>query len=298
MCFWFLMFHVCFSTSPEPKRESRLTSIIDQLLSNKTKDMHQAEGDKENFCESQDRKSTASPASLDNGSKTPTNQNAKRGVPVDADRLVVNCGKNSFDAVVQCEDTDQRSSDNGVSNSPTRQSPWTLGDSSGGETQDKDHQGSSPEAQHENSSLTKNTDLNCLPGTDYKASPGGGQRQLGISPFHSSPISRNNDMLPVSLGSINLPVKTERLSPEFEYSSPSLSPHSPNPARAFPASISLGFGLRSAFPPSSPGLERYSSAGLACGVSALKQMEMMTRNYSDFMRGLAAKYNNQHNQER
>ncbi|XP_076320508.1 uncharacterized protein LOC143230584 isoform X2 [Tachypleus tridentatus] len=285
------------STSPEPKRESRLTSIIDQLLSNKTKDMHQADGDSEKVCEDHVRKSTTSPPSQDNGSVTPANQNANGGVPVDADPLIVNCEKNSFDAVAQCEETDQRSSDNGVSNSPTRRSPWTLGDSSGGETQEKDHQGSSPEAQHDNNSITKSTELNCLPGTDYKASPGGGQRQLGISPFHSSLISRNNDMLPVSLGSVHVPVKTERLSPEFDYSSPSLSPHSPNPARTFPASISLGLGLRSAFPPSSPGLERYSSVGLACGVSALKQMEMMTRNYSDFMRGLAAKYNNQQNQE-
>ncbi|XP_013784168.1 polyhomeotic-like protein 2 [Limulus polyphemus] len=101
------------------------------------------------------------------------------------------------------------------------------------------------------------------------------------------------DTLPASAFSVEtipLPLKPERLSPEFESSSPSVSPHSPNPARAFPSAVGLGFGgLRTPVPP--------SSTGLACGASALKQMEMMTRNYSEFMRSLAAKYNNQNSQE-
>lgn len=138
-------------------------------------------------------------------------------------------------------------------------------------------------------------------------------------------------------------VKSERFSPEIDSSlSPSLSPHSPSPARGFPspgpAALALGafgLGLRTnatsssssvpAFPHQSAGggiLDRFSpvvglggssahhpqlnhsSTGVGGGVPAtagstpaIKQMEMMTRNYSDFMRSLAAKYNNQNSQD-
>ncbi|XP_054721481.1 uncharacterized protein LOC129231235 [Uloborus diversus] len=92
----------------------------------------------------------------------------------------------------------------------------------------------------------------------------------------------------------------ERATPEPDLSSsPSLSPHSPSPGRAFPSLLVPGFGLAglrvsSAAPFSPPGLERYSPA---TGNPAIKQMEMMTRNYSDFMRSLAAKYNQNNAQE-
>lgn len=79
--------------------------------------------------------------------------------------------------------------------------------------------------------------------------------------------------------------KTETGSPEPESSSsPSLSPHSP-------AFLVPGFGLSALRVTSAPQLERFSNP-------AIKQMEMMTRNYSDFMRSLAAKYNQNNAQDR
>ncbi|XP_013779966.2 uncharacterized protein LOC106464375 isoform X1 [Limulus polyphemus] len=294
------------STSPEPKRESRLTSIIDQLLSNKTKDMHQTdddnkrnEKDTESFCEKQ----SSDPESQDNDSEGTLNREI-RSTRSDTNQSDTNCGEKSFDHVIQTTRADQQL--RCASTSPTRRSPGNYGSPStcSTETQNKDYQGSSPGAQLENSTRKTSTEGIFPAGTDYKAPPGGGQQQqLGASAFScsSSIISLNNDMptdmLLTARDSTTLPVKPERLSPEFESSSPSVSPHSPNSSRAFPSTLGLGFGLRGAFPPSSPGLERCTSSGLACGASALKQMEMMTRNYSDFMRCLAAKYNNQNNQE-
>lgn len=90
--------------------------------------------------------------------------------------------------------------------------------------------------------------------------------------------------------------KTERGSPEPESSSsPSLSPHSPSPARAFPSLLVPGFGLAALRVASAP---QFSPPGLATANPAIKQMEMMTRNYSDFMRSLAAKYNQNNAQDR
>ncbi|XP_071043417.1 uncharacterized protein [Parasteatoda tepidariorum] len=107
----------------------------------------------------------------------------------------------------------------------------------------------------------------------------------------SSNAGHNNNATP----------KTDRGTPEPESSSsPSISPHSPSPARAFPSLLVPGFGLAglrvSSTAPFSPppGLERFSPA---TGNPAIKQMEMMTRNYSDFMRSLAAKYNQNNTQD-
>ncbi|XP_022257125.1 uncharacterized protein LOC111089257, partial [Limulus polyphemus] len=57
------------STSPEPKRESRLTTIIDQLLSNKTKDKHLTEVYNKRSCKGRENlyeNQPHSPASQDN----------------------------------------------------------------------------------------------------------------------------------------------------------------------------------------------------------------------------------------
>lgn len=75
-------------------------------------------------------------------------------------------------------------------------------------------------------------------------------------------------------------VKVERYSPEPDDISPSQSPSS---GRASVAESSA--------------TDYFSANNLLCGTPVIKQMEMMTRNYSDFMRSLAAKYNNQHAQE-
>ncbi|XP_035217977.1 polyhomeotic-like protein 2 [Stegodyphus dumicola] len=105
----------------------------------------------------------------------------------------------------------------------------------------------------------------------------------------SSAAGHNNNAAP----------KTERGTPEPESSSsPSISPHSPSPARAFPALLVPGFnlaGLRvNTAAPFSPPPGGFSPA---TGNPAIKQMEMMTRNYSDFMRSLAAKYNQNNAQD-
>lgn len=84
-------------------------------------------------------------------------------------------------------------------------------------------------------------------------------------------------------------IKVERLSPESDAASPQSSP---SPARVFPPGLGFVLGLRPGLvpPPGHPFPPGVSAATLAA--PALKQMEMMTRNYSDFMRSLAAKYNN------
>ncbi|GFR34042.1 sterile alpha motif domain-containing protein 11 [Trichonephila clavata] len=97
----------------------------------------------------------------------------------------------------------------------------------------------------------------------------------------------------------NAPPKADRGTPDAESSSsPSISPHSPSPGRGFPTLLAPTFGglrVNSVAPFSPPpGLERFSPA---TGNPAIKQMELMTRNYSDFMRCLAAKYNQNNNQE-
>ncbi|XP_076365399.1 uncharacterized protein LOC143254308 isoform X2 [Tachypleus tridentatus] len=290
------------STSPEPRRESRLTSIIDQLLSNKTKDKHltevynkRSEKLRENLYENQPH----SPASDNNDSDGQHHQKTT------VDKPSVICTKNNFDIVVETTQPDRQPPVNRESPTSTGKFPASSPSNDTSQTQTYDQQGSSRGAQLGNG--TNKAEGICPPGTDYKAPPGGGQRQLEAPSFgySLSATSRANDMptdtLPasaISLESVPFPLKPERLSPEFESSSPSVSPHSPNPARAFPSTVGLGFGLRAApFPPSSTGLERYTSSGLVCGASALKQMEMMTRNYSEFMRSLAAKYNNQNSRE-
>ncbi|CAL1280375.1 unnamed protein product [Larinioides sclopetarius] len=97
----------------------------------------------------------------------------------------------------------------------------------------------------------------------------------------------------------NAPPKADRGTPDAESSSsPSISPHSPSPGRGFPTLLAPSFGglrVNSVAPFSPPpGLERFSPA---TGNPAIKQMELMTRNYSDFMRCLAAKYNQNNTQE-
>lgn len=92
-------------------------------------------------------------------------------------------------------------------------------------------------------------------------------------------------------------VKVERLSPESDTASPQSSP---SPARVFPPGLGFVLGLRPGLVPGHPfppGVTASAAAQaavdrLTLAAPALKQMEMMTRNYSDFMRSLAAKYNN------
>ncbi|CAN8016912.1 unnamed protein product, partial [Ixodes persulcatus] len=92
-------------------------------------------------------------------------------------------------------------------------------------------------------------------------------------------------------------IKVERLSPESDTASPQSSP---SPARVFPPGLGFVLGLRPGLVPGHPfppGVTAAAAAQaavdrLTLAAPALKQMEMMTRNYSDFMRSLAAKYNN------
>ncbi|KAH9376957.1 hypothetical protein HPB48_002728 [Haemaphysalis longicornis] len=92
-------------------------------------------------------------------------------------------------------------------------------------------------------------------------------------------------------------IKLERLSPESDTASPQSSP---SPARVFPPGLGFVLGLRPGLVPGHPfppGVIAAAAAQAAVdrqtlAAPALKQVEMMTRNYSDFMRSLAAKYNN------
>ncbi|KAH6933096.1 hypothetical protein HPB50_012092 [Hyalomma asiaticum] len=92
-------------------------------------------------------------------------------------------------------------------------------------------------------------------------------------------------------------IKVERLSPESDTASPQSSP---SPARVFPPGLGFVLGLRPGLVPGHPfppGVIAAAAAQAAVdrqtlAAPALKQVEMMTRNYSDFMRSLAAKYNN------
>lgn len=89
---------------------------------------------------------------------------------------------------------------------------------------------------------------------------------------------------------INDSIKSERLTPE----EPSLHSSSPRMPPGFPAGLGFMLGLRGAQSPGSPHSVNTANGPFAAQLAAapaIKQMELMTRNYSDFMRSLAAKYN-------
>lgn len=99
----------------------------------------------------------------------------------------------------------------------------------------------------------------------------------------------NGGALDVQNNNIKQEVKSERLSPNIDNSS---SPRSNTPSSSYPGT-----------PPGMTGADRGSSPSSSSSAAAipphgtpgphLKNMEqMMNRNYSDFMRSLAAKYNN------
>lgn len=111
---------------------------------------------------------------------------------------------------------------------------------------------------------------------------GGGSRRSTNMNGGALDVQNNN--------SIKQEVKSERLSPNIDANSS--SPRSNTPSSSYPGT-----------PPGMTGADRGSSPSSSSSAAAipphgttgphLKNMEqMMNRNYSDFMRSLAAKYNN------
>ncbi|XP_064459430.1 polyhomeotic-proximal chromatin protein-like isoform X2 [Ornithodoros turicata] len=222
------------SVSPEPKRESRLTSIIDQLLISKTKNYLQQSNDtsKSNHQNHKDR-SAPSPAH---------EQGHTTSRP---------CSPLSRSSGAAGESHDRLDSDV----SDLRSSSVASG---------------SEEENFDKPATTSNG----VAGTTVS-------RRKRSTPSSAAAPSNGTALLTGD-------IKVERLSPESDAASPQSSP---SPARVFPPGLGFVLGLRPGLvPPGHPFPPGVSAATLAA--PALKQMEMMTRNYSDFMRSLAAKYNN------
>ncbi|XP_037282285.2 uncharacterized protein LOC119175366 isoform X2 [Rhipicephalus microplus] len=248
------------SASPEPKRESRLTSIIDQLLINKTKDYLQQCSDltKSTNHHNNSNDTSQSPA-LDPGTHS-----SQPSSPL---------SRNS--AGTGAENTDRLDSD--VSDR------LSSSIASGSEEEPLDKPASS--------GATSN-------GGVVGVGPAAGVTTASRRKRSSAAASQ---LLPVN-GTALLThpasdIKVERLSPESDTASPQSSP---SPARVFPPGLGFVLGLRPGLVPGHPfppGVIAAAAAQAAVdrqtlAAPALKQVEMMTRNYSDFMRSLAAKYNN------
>ncbi|XP_077510802.1 uncharacterized protein LOC144121464 isoform X2 [Amblyomma americanum] len=248
------------SASPEPKRESRLTSIIDQLLINKTKDYLQQCSDLTKSTNHHNSNDTSQSPALDPGT-----QSSQPSSPL---------SRNS--AGTGAENTDRLDSD--VSDRLSS----SIASGSEEEPLDKPAAAAS-------SGATSNGGV------------------VGVGPAGVTTASRRkrssaaSQLLPVN-GTALLThpasdIKVERLSPESDTASPQSSP---SPARVFPPGLGFVLGLRPGLVPGHPfppGVIAAAAAQAAVdrqslAAPALKQVEMMTRNYSDFMRSLAAKYNN------
>lgn len=247
------------SASPEPKRESRLTSIIDQLLINKTKDYLQQCSDLTKSTNHHNSNDTSQSPALDPGT-----QSSQPSSPLS--RISAGTG---------AENTDRLDSD--ISDRLSS----SIASGSEEEPLDKPAAASSG------------------------ATSNGGV--VGVGPAGVTTASRRkrssaaSQLLPVN-GTALLThpasdIKVERLSPESDTASPQSSP---SPARVFPPGLGFVLGLRPGLVPGHPfppGVIAAAAAQAAVdrqtlAAPALKQVEMMTRNYSDFMRSLAAKYNN------
>ncbi|XP_070390166.1 sterile alpha motif domain-containing protein 11-like isoform X1 [Dermacentor albipictus] len=250
------------SASPEPKRESRLTSIIDQLLINKTKDYLQQCSDltKSTNHHNNSNDTSQSPA-LDPGTHS-----SQPSSPL---------SRNS--AGTGAENTDRLDSD--VSDR------LSSSIASGSEEEPLDKPAAASSGATSNGGVV---------GVGPAAGVTTASRRKRSSAAASQLLPVNGTALLTHPAS---DIKVERLSPESDTASPQSSP---SPARVFPPGLGFVLGLRPGLVPGHPfppGVIAAAAAQAAVdrqtlAAPALKQVEMMTRNYSDFMRSLAAKYNN------